>query len=110
MENYKIYVSTDKEEEKIKFTIGFKKEGFNYATYESIVPGYRVTAKPVIIKNHDDGFRTESFTAFSGFADTLIPCSRRSNKRFESAKQELDARLVSYLEWFKERGYKIKLG
>jgi hypothetical protein len=106
MENFKMYVDTDKESVKIKFSISYLKpsESRNWATSEYRETGYRVNAVPV--ERSADG-RMESFTAFTGFGDTLLPCKRRSQKRYEQAQEILMEKLPSYLQWFINKGYKI---
>ena len=106
MENYKIYVDTDKSSVKIKFSISYLKpsESRNWATSEYRETGYRVNAVPV--ERSEDG-RMESFTAFTGFGDTLLPCKRRSDKRYAQAQEILMEKLPSYLQWFINKGYNI---
>jgi hypothetical protein len=106
MENYKIYIDTDKPSVKIKFSISYLKpsESWNWATSENRETGYRVNAVPV--ERSSDGM-IESFTAFSGFGDTLLPCKRRSEKRYEQAQVILMEKLPSYLQWFINKGYNI---
>lgn len=106
MENYKIYIDTDKENVKIKFRISYTKETSNWASNEPITPGYRVHATPVEVEVKE-GYRTESFGAFTGFGDTVLACNRRSQKRYDEAKRILDKRMLTYLQWFRDKGYKI---
>lgn len=106
MENFKIYVDTDNPSVKIKFSISYLKpsESRSWATGEHRETGYRVIAVPV--ERSADG-RIESFTAFTGFGDTLLPCKRRSQKRYEEAIDILQERLLTYLEYFQKKGYHI---
>lgn len=106
MENYKIYIDTDKPSVKIKFSISYLRpsESWNWATSQTRETGYRVNAVPVEIS--EDG-KMESFTAFSGFGATLLPCKRRSQKRYEEAQVILMKDLPSYLQWFINKGYNI---
>lgn len=106
MENYKMYIDTDKPSVKIKFSISYLKpsESRNWATSEYRETGYRVTAVPV--ERSEDG-RIESFTAFSGFGATLLPCKRRSQKRYEQAIDILQERLLDYVRYFQNKGYHI---
>ena len=106
MENYKLYVDTDKPSVKIKFSISYLKpsESINWATNQYREPGYRITAVPV--ERSDDG-RMESFTAFTGFGDTLLPCKRRSKKRYEQSVRKLKENMPRYITWFDVRGYII---
>ena len=106
MENFKLYIPTSKENTKIKFCISYTKESSSWATNESFEPGYRVNAKPVEVTLRD-GYQWESSGAFTGFNDTLIPCSRRSNKRYESAREELNNRMEKYLKYFTDKGIVI---
>ena len=68
--------------------------------------GYRVTAVPVERKEMYNGI-IESFTAFTGFGDTLLPCSRRSNKRYEQAIKKFKENMPKYITWFEDKGYII---
>tara|TARA_R100000742_G_C4279448_1_gene104044 strand:+ start:2560 stop:2958 length:399 start_codon:yes stop_codon:yes gene_type:complete len=106
MENYKIYIDTDKPSVKIKFSISYLKpsESWNWATSETRETGYRVTGVPV--ERWADG-KGESFTAFSGFGATLLPCKRRSQKRYEQAIDILQERLLDYVRYFEKKGYHI---
>ena len=106
MENYKMYIDTDKPSVKIKFSISYLKpsESRNWATGENRETGYRVNAVPV--ERSSDGM-IESFTAFTGFGATLLPCKRRSQKRYEEAQVILMKNLPSYLQWFINKGYNI---
>lgn len=109
MENFKIYVDTTKPSIKLKFSISFLKpsESHNWATGEFRQTGYRVTAVPVEITSREGGYQTESFGAFTGFGDTLLPCLRRSNKRFEDAQRKLMKTLPEYVKFFEARGYEL---
>ena len=49
MENYRVYVKTDKEGIEIRFRISFNKETRNWATNQTLEKGYRVNATPVEI-------------------------------------------------------------
>jgi len=106
MENYKIYVDTDNPSVKIKFSISYLKpsESHNWATSERRETGYRINAVPV--ERSSDG-RIESFTAFTGFGDTLLPCKRRSQKRYEQAIRKLKEGMPRYITWFENKGYII---
>jgi len=106
MENYRVYVKTDKEEIEIRFRVSFNKETRNWATNQTLEKGYRVNATPVEISK-SNGYQMESFGAFTGFGDTLLACGRRSAKRYEEAKQILDERMLKYLAWFEDKGYHI---
>ena len=106
MENYRVYVKTDKEGVEIRFRVSFNKETHNWATSERMEKGYRVNATPVEISKNS-GYQTESFGAFTGFGDTLLPCERRSAKRYAEAISILEERMLKYLAWFENRGYNI---
>ena len=105
-ENFKIYVDTTKPSIKLKFSINYLKpsESINWATNEKRPTGYRVSAVPV--ERSADG-RIESFTAFTGFGDTLLACLRRSNKRYEEAQDILIKNLPQYIKWFENKGYEL---
>lgn len=109
MENFKMYVDTSKPSVKIKLTISYLKpsESYNWATGEHRKTGYRVNATPVEITEAKEGYQIESFTAFTGFGDTLLECSRRSSKRYAEAQVILMQNLPSYLQWFINKGYEI---
>ncbi len=103
-----MYVDTDKPSVKIKFSISYLKpsESINWATNERRETGYRVNVVPVEIEDKGD-FKIESFTAFTGFGDTLLPCKRRSQKRYEQAIEVLEDRVLKYLEYFQNKGIHI---
>lgn len=106
MENYKIYIDTDKPSVKIRFSISYLKpsESISWSTNEYRETGYRVNAVP--IERSADGM-VESFTAFTGFGDTLLPCKRRSQKRYEQAIDILQERLLKYVRYFENKGFHI---
>ena len=108
MENYKMYVDTDKPSVKIKFSISYLKpsESISWSTNERRETGYRINAVPVEIEDKGD-FKIESFGAFTGFGDTLLPCKRRSQKRYEQAIDILQERLLKYVRYFENKGYHI---
>ena len=101
-----MYVDTDKPSVKIKFSISYLKpsESRNWATGEFRETGYRAHGVPV--ERSADGM-VESFTAFTGFGDTLLPCKRRSQKRYEQAIDILQERLLDYVRYFEKKGYHI---
>ena len=109
MSLYKIYEKLENGQE-IKMSISFNKETRNWATSEPTKVGYRVTVVPVTrSKPTADGVVFESYSAFSGFNDTLIECSRQGSRRLEMAIDELNQRKERYLEQFKDGGrYAIK--
>lgn len=109
MENYKLYIPTTKRNVKLKFTISYLKpsESRSWSTGETRETGYRVNAIPVEITDNGNGYQMESWSAFSGFGDTLVVCKRRSSKRYEEAKKVLEKNLPKYIDWFKARGYVI---
>ena len=106
MENYRVYIPTNKEGIEIRFRIAFNKELHNWATNQPLVKGYRVNATPITIEKKN-GFQVESFGAFTGFGDTLLPCGRRSEKRYETAKEILEDNMIKYLRFFEEKGIVI---
>ena len=108
MENFKLYVDTTKPNVKLKFRISYIKpsEIHNWATGEVRKTGYRVNAIPVEVEQKD-GYKIESFGAFTGFGDTILECTRRSKKRYEQAQDMLIAALPDYVRWFEDRGYEV---
>jgi hypothetical protein len=108
MENFKLYVDTTKPNVKLKFRLSYIKpsETHNWATGEVRKTGYRVNAIPVEVEQKD-GYKMESFGAFTGFGDTILECNRRSKKRYEQAQDMLIAALPDYVRWFKDRGYEL---
>ena len=108
MENYKMYVDTDKPSVKIKFSISYLKpsESISWSTNERRETGYRINAVPVEIEDKGD-YQVESFGAFTGFGDTLLPCKRRSQKRYEQAIRKLKEGMPRYITWFENKGYVI---
>ena len=106
MENYKLYVPTTVENKKIKFSISYCKETYSYATGKTREKGYYVNAVPVTIKA-SEGFTIEEFGAFTGFNDCLLPCNRRSQKRYESSIKVLKENIEPYIQFFKNKGYEF---
>jgi hypothetical protein len=106
MENFKLYIPTTVENVKIKFRISYSKESASWATNENYLPGYRVNAVPVTVTQRD-GLQWEESGAFTGFNDTLVPCSRRSQSRYATSKVALDHRMRRYLKFFQEKGFKF---
>lgn len=82
---HKEYHQTDKGT--IKFSVSYVKG-----------KGYRVSAFPVKISN-EDGYSVETFGAFTGFNDTLLPCTRQSSKRLEQAIKILGENKEKYLQY-----------
>lgn len=102
MSEYKMYVPTDKENVKIKFSISHNKEPYKWSTNEPLQIGYRVTGVPVTIEGS-----FESFEAFSGFGDNLVACGRRSKGKLNASIKMLEDNMDRYKQYFKERGYKF---
>jgi len=102
MSLYKKYLDTTIENKKVKFTIYFNR-GRSFATNQPLPIGYRVSATPVEI-----GDKFETFTAFSGFTDSLLECNRQSSKRLDEAIKILDNNMEKYIEWFKDKGICFK--
>ena len=103
-----MYVDTDKPSVKIKFSISYLKpsESINWATNERRDTGYRVNAVPVEVEDKGN-FKIESFTAFTGFGDTLLPCKRRSQKRYEQAIEIFEDRVLGYIKYFQDKGIHV---
>ena len=107
MENYKVYIPTKKAGTEIKFTISFNKNQYSWATGSKLELGYRVSATPVEISRRENGITMESFSAFSGFTDSLLVCDRRSAKRYEQAKTILKEKMLQYIEFFEKKGFEF---
>ena len=107
MENYRVYIPTTKEGVEIRFRVSFNKETTNWATNQPLEKGYRVNATPITIEKKN-GFQVESFGAFTGFGDTLLPCGRRSEKRYGQAKEILEEKMLEYLAFFEKKGIVIE--
>lgn len=103
MSLFKKYIDTIEDNKKIKFSISFNRDTYNWATGERKKIGYQITATPVEI-----GDRFESFTAFSGFNDCLLEVDRQSSKRLTKAIEILQEREKLYLEYFMNKGFKFK--
>lgn len=99
----KKYIDTKKDNLKIRLSISFNRSQTNWATNEQTEIGYRVTATPVEVIDKGD-YKVESFSAFSGFNDTLLACNRRSAKRLEAAIDILDSRIEKYKDFFIKKG------
>ena len=103
MSLYKKYIDTIEDNKKIKFSISFNRDTYNWATNEAKKIGYQVTVVPVEV-----GDKVESFTAFTGFNDCLLEVNRQSSKRLDEAIKILNEKEEKYLEYFKEKGIKFK--
>lgn len=101
---FKQYLDTSVENEKIKIYISFNKDRINWATNESKKIGYQVTAVPVKVSN-TVGARIEESGAFTGFNDCILEIDRQSKKRLDKAIELLQAKIPTYKEWFKNKGY-----
>lgn len=102
MSLYKKYIDTDDPNVKIKFSISFNKENYNWVTGQPKQKGYQLTAVPV-----ERSGAWESFEAFSGFNDIIYPVERQSKKRLAKAIELFEDNIDKYLEWFENKGYKI---
>lgn len=91
----------------IKFKISFNKDNYHWATSSSKEKGYQVNATPITKSKSECGkFNTESFTAFSGFYEIILPANRQSKKRLEEAEKLLEEKIETiYKEWFSNRNY-----
>lgn len=103
MSLYKLYVPTDKDSIFIKFTMSFNKDTYHWATGQSKEKGYQLTATPVEKRD-----RFESFTAFNGFYKIIYPIGRQSKKRLQEAISMLHTDIEKYLDYFRNKGYKIE--
>lgn len=94
--------TTLKENQKIKATISFNKDSYNWATSRKMEKGYRITVVPVEITPRENGIVTESWGAFTGFGDTLLAVERQSAKRLQEAIRIMNERKDRYLQYFIE--------
>jgi hypothetical protein len=97
---YQEYIDTKKENQKIKLTMHFNKDTYNWATGKRKEKGYQITATPVTI-TVGDGFRTEEFGAFTGFYDLIYPVERQSKKRLATAIELLECNRETYIDHFR---------
>lgn len=89
--------------QEIRFSVSFNKDQYNWATNERKKIGYQVSATPIEKTVREGGIVIESFGAFTGFNDNLLEVERQSSKRLQQAIQELNKKLPTYLEWFKNK-------
>lgn len=98
MKEYMHIIPTDNAN-RIKVEVYYSLGGMNYFTYENESRGYYLSVSHV---NHatSGGVRMESFVAFTGTKQLILPCKRRSAKREaqanELAKEQRDA-LIQYV-------------
>ena len=87
----KQYLPTTKPNTFIKVTMHFNYDTYHWATSTQKPKGYSVTCTPV-----EKGEFTESFGAFTGFYEIILPCERKSKKRQEQAEKLLEERIETY--------------
>jgi len=103
MNLHKEYIDTSEPNVKIKFTITFNKETYNWVNGKEQQKGYKITAVPV----EKEGL-FEVTTAFTGFYEIIYPVERQSKKRLQKAIDLLHENMDRYLAWFEEKGYTIE--
>ena len=86
--------------QEIRFSVSFNRDRTNWATSQPKKIGYQVSATP-IERTNGDGYSVESFSAFTGFNDSLIEIDRQSAKRLQTAIEVLTQRQERYLDWFR---------
>ena len=72
----------------IKITFCYDIGGMNYFTGREKPRGYYLHAFPVE-RSARDGYRTECFTAFTGVAECLHECTRKSAKAENTAREKM---------------------
>jgi hypothetical protein len=100
------YLDTKTDGLKIKLTISFNRSQTNWATNQPMAVGYRVTATPTTVEDKGD-YTVESFSAFSGFGDTILECQRRSSKRLDKAIDLMIEKIPLYKKHFETKGIKF---
>lgn len=77
----------------IKLRMGYNKGGINYFTYKQEDRGFYLSLTPMKIEKHklDDGreYETESYMFGSGYRIPTKPITKKSEKAFKEAIEEL---------------------
>lgn len=87
----------------IKFQISYNKDTYHWATGNTKQKGYQLTATPVTKSD-----MVESFTAFQGFYKIIFPVERQSKKRLATAIETFNNDKQTYLDYFKNQGFKFE--
>ena len=69
----------------LKAEVYYALGGYNYFTGKNESRGYYLSVSPVEIKECDSGFKSESYTAFTGYKFLLFEASRKSQKGMDRA-------------------------
>lgn len=104
MNTYKIYLPLKEKlngSNYIKFSLSFNKETYHWATSSTKQKGYQVSSTPI-----SKGEFSESFSAFNGFYEIILPYERQSEKRRKEAIALLEELIkTKYKDYYENRGY-----
>lgn len=67
-----------------KVELNYNLGGYSYVTGKQQPRGYYFSVSPVGIKEKD-GYRVETYKAYTGFKEVLLEVKRKSNKKYEEA-------------------------
>ena len=91
----------------IKLELYYTTDKYNTFTHNAIISGYRVIVVPVKVETNI-GYQIETTSAFSGFTETIWPCSRKSPKSEKEALRIFEERQSEFIDWFKDK-YNLKI-
>lgn len=100
----------------IKLELYYTTDKYNMFTHNAIISGYRVIVVPVKVETNigyrrDETtykYQTEITSAFSGFTETIWPCSRKSPKSEKEALRIFEERQSEFIDWIKNK-YNLKI-
>ena len=81
----------------LKAEIYYSLGGMNYFTYKNEARGYYMSISPV--KREDRGSCVmESYTAFTGLKQLVVPVSRKSQKKMNEAIEYFESHIKEFIE------------
>lgn len=100
----------------IRLELYYTTDKYNHFTHKPIISGYRTVVVPTKVEEHvghrEDNstykYQTETTSAFSGFTETIWPCSRKSPKSEKEALRIFEERQSEFIDWFKDK-YNLKI-
>ena len=100
----------------IRLELYYTTDKYNQFTHRPIISGYRIVAVPTKVEEHVGTrinnvtykYKTETTSAFSGFTETIWPCSRKSPKSEKEALRIFEERQSEFIDWFKDK-YNLKI-
>ena len=81
----------------LKAEIYYSLGGINYFTYKNESRGYYMSISPVKREVTDSGYTMESYTAFSGLKQCVLPVQRKSQKKMNEAIEYFDKHILEFM-------------